>query len=373
MPKPQRRRDRVKVGLIGAGSASRAYLRTLDSLVASGVAAEGPVCDRREATRAELIARRPATHVVATDDEVLGSDVDLVVITTAPDTHADLTRLALTAGKHVLVEKPFAPDPDVGRELVDLARTNDLVLAIAPFVQLSPAFRMLWTWMQAGQIGHIHSARAMYGNPGSTWASWYHDSGVGPLGDLAIYNIKSLTALLGPVTEVVCLESSSGVVRGVLDGRPPDPDVAHIMLRHMGGATSSVMASHAVCAYRRPAIELYGSEGSANMLGDDWDPEGVEVYRQDWGHWRQYASPDRTWNWTDGLRTAVESLHNGEVAAFNLDHDLHVLDVLRACRNSAAGGGAAVQVESGFGDLSLHYDADVATHVHDHTRPVTEQ
>ncbi len=374
MPQRESRPDPIRVGLIGAGSASRAYLRTLDTLVTSGAAIEGPVCDRRALTRAELLARRPATHIVATDEEVFLSDVDLVVITTAPSSHADLTRLALEAGKHVLVEKPLAADPEVGRELAELARTGHRLLAIAPFVQLSPAFRMLWMWVRAGRLGRIHSARAMYGNAGSSWAAWYHNSGVGPLGDLAIYNLKSLTALLGPATEAHCLESTSAVVREVLHGGRPDPDVAHVMLRHKGGATSVIMASHAVWAYRRPAIELYGSEGSANLLGDDWDPEGVEVFRADWGHWREYATPDRTWNWTDGLRTAVEELRGDETDGFDLDHDLHVLDVLQACRVSAADGGGPVPVGSRFGDLDLHYDeAEAATHMHDHTRPLTEQ
>jgi predicted dehydrogenase len=374
VPGRRGRRGPVAVALIGAGSASRAYLHTLDALVASGVAVEGLVCDRRAKTRRELVARRPGTRVVATDEEVLSSDADLVLITTAPDSHAALTRLALGAGKHVVVEKPFAADPDEGRELAALARANGLLLAVAPFVQLSPAFGMLRTWVQEGVLGRVHSARAMYGNPGSTWASWYHASGVGPLGDLAIYNFKSLTALLGAVREIRCLQSRSGIERGSLKGREPDPDVVHVMLTHAQGATSAVMASHAVWAYRRPAIELYGSEGTANLLGDDWDPEGIEVFREDWGHWRGYASPDRTWNWTHGLRSAVEALRSGRWDVFSLDHDVHVLDVVEACRRSAAGDGTMVAVTSAFDDLHLAYDApDDSTHIHDHTRPPGEQ
>ena len=367
--------DPVRVGLIGAGSASRAYLRTLDSMVVAGSALEGPVCDRRPESRAALLARRPATHAVATAEEVVDSDVDLVVITTAPDSHAELTRRALESDKHVLVEKPLAADVDVARGLVALARERHLLLVVAPFVQLSPPFRMLWTWVQSGVLGDVHSARAMYGNAGASWAAWYHTSGVGPLGDLAVYNIKSLTALLGPVVEVRCLQSRSSVVRDLPDeAAEPDPDVVHLTLRHASGATSVVMASHAVWAYRRPAIELYGSEGSANLLGDDWDPEGVEVYRADWGHWRSSASPDRTWNWTDGLRTAVDALRTGEAAALDLNHDLHVLDVVVAGRGSAARDGVAVPVASRFGPLHLSYDVPQGvTHVHDHTRPLAEQ
>ena len=48
---------------------------------------------------------------------------------------------------------------------------------------------------------------ALYGNAGSTWAEWYHDGSVGPLAEVGIYNLKTLTAALGPVVEVQSAES----------------------------------------------------------------------------------------------------------------------------------------------------------------------
>jgi predicted dehydrogenase len=367
---------RVAVGLIGGGSAARAYLRTLDSLVASGHAVAGPVCVRRAATWGQFRQMRPDDHLVGDAADVLDADVDLVVITTPPDSHADLTRRALERGKHVVVEKPLTFDPATARRLADCARDHDRLLVVAPFVQMAPAVRLLWTWVAAGVAGRIHSARAMYGNAGSTWAAWYHTSHVGPLGDLAIYNIKTLTALLGPVAEARALQGTSGIDRSV-GGAPltdVDPDVVHLIVRHRGGALSSIMASHAVWAYRRTAVELYGSEGTANLLGDDWDPAGIEVFRPDWGHWRSYESPDRTWHWTDGLREAVLALATGSPVATDLDHDIHVVDVLRAAARSAADDGRPVPVSSEFGPLDLTCDFDAAGAViHDHTRPPQEQ
>jgi predicted dehydrogenase len=362
--------DAVRVGLIGAGSVSRAYLRTLDALVVSGAAVAGPVCERRPARREALLARRPATQVVGTAEEAF-ADADLVAILTPPDSHAELTRAALDAGCHVLVEKPLAGSPAEARELATLADERGLLLALAPFVQQSPAFRLLWTQVRDGVIGSVHSARGMYGNAGSTWASWYHTSGVGPLGDLAVYNLKSLTALLGPVEAAQCSLARSAVPRALPE---VDPDVALVTLRHLSGALSSVLASHAVQAYRRPALELYGSEGTANLLGDDWDPEAIELFRSDWGYWRTYPSPDRTWNWTDGLAAAVHSLRTDDRTLWSVEHDLHVLDVLAAARRSAAAGGRIERVDSTFADLQLTstYDAE-RVHVHDHTRPVGDQ
>jgi predicted dehydrogenase len=364
----------VRVALVGAGSASRAYLRTLDSLVSVGAATSGPIFDRNPERRRALGARRPASLLVDNLDAVLSGDSHLVVITTPPDSHAELTQLALDAGKHVVVEKPLTDDPDQARGIVDRAQQSGRLLVVAPFVQLSPAFAALHGVCTGGLLGDIHSARAMYGNTGSTWASWYHRSGVGPLGDLAVYNIKSLAVLLGPVSAVRAWQTTSSMQRTLPDGQAPtDPDTVHVMLEHRAGATSTIMASHAVWAYRRPAIELYGTEGSANLLGDDWDPEGFEVYRGDWGHWRSYVSPDRTWNWTDGLRTAVHALRTSVTDGLSNELDLHLLDVVQAARRSTAADGQAHPVTSTFAPLHLPQPTSGVVHVHDHTRPVAEQ
>ena len=364
----------IRVALVGAGSASRAYLRTLDSMVAAGVAVPGAVFDRNPARLRDLVQRRPSSEVSEQLDGLLESDASLVVITTPPASHAELTRQALEAGKHVLVEKPLAPTLAEGRELVELAHSRGLLLVVAPFVQLSPAFAMLHRFCSEHVLGDIHSARAMYGNTGSSWASWYHTSGVGPLGDLAVYNIKSLAVLLGPVTQVQAWSSTSSMTRHLPDGAAAtDPDTVNVRLQHRDGASSTILASHAVWAYRRPAIELYGTEGTANLLGDDWDPDGIEVYRGEWGHWRSYASPDRTWNWTDGLRTAVHALRTGDQRGLDNHVDLHVLEVVLAARDSASDGGAPAAVTTTFAPPSLPDVPEAAVHVHDHSRPASEQ
>jgi len=376
IPARSRANTRVAVGLVGGGSAARAYLRTLDSLVASGHALAGPICVRRKQHWAEFLRTRPDAWLVAAAGEVLESDVDLVVITTPPDSHAELTRRALARGKHVLVEKPLTFKTTTARSLSRLAQAHDRLLVVAPFVQMSPAFRLLWTLLRAGVAGQIHSARAMYGNAGSNWATWYHTSHVGPLGDLAIYNIKTLTALLGPVVEVRAVQSHSGITREI-GGMPltnVDPDVIHLILRHSGGPLSTIMASHAVWAHRRTAVELYGSEGTVNLLGDDWDPTGIEVFRPEWGYWRSYASPDPTWNWTDGLREAVMALATGTSPNTALEHDIHIVDVLGAAIRSAADDGRPVPVSTEFGPFDLTYAFDPAVAlIHDHTRPAQEQ
>jgi predicted dehydrogenase len=367
----------VNVGFIGAGNVLPAYLQVLDRLVPRGLAVEGPICARRPETRDELRRRRPGVRTVAAAEDVLGdADVDLVVILTPPAAHAELVAAALAAGKHVLCEKPLAEGPGQAGELVARARGGGRVLLCAPFVHLSPSFRRLWTLVQDGALGHVHSARAHYGNPGSSWAAWYHQDPAATLGDVGIYNLKSLAALLGPVVEVQASSAMALESRevGGQQVQATDPDTWQLVLRHEGDAISSALASHATWRYRRPALELYGTEGTANLLGDDWDPRGIELYREASGSWELLEPEDATWLWTDGLREAVTAIGSGAAPLDSPELDVHLHEVIAAAARAAAER-RAVRVESRFPVFeALRLESvGVAGHVHDRTRPAEEQ
>ncbi|MGH3136300.1 MAG: Gfo/Idh/MocA family protein [Gaiellaceae bacterium] len=363
------------VGFIGAGNVLPAYLQVLDRMVPRGQAREGPICARERETWPELLRRRPGARLVEHVEEVLESDVDIVVVVTPPDSHCELARRALEHGKHVVVEKPFAASRVEGEELVALAADRGRHVLAAPFVQLAPTFRALWTIVSDGEIGHVHSARGLYGNAGSHWTTWYHSGGPGPLGEAGIYNLKSLTALLGPVVEVLAVEGLAVFRRqaGGVELESPDPDVSHVVIRHARGALSSIVSSQAIQRYRRPALELYGTEGTVNLLGDDWDPRGFEVWRNATGSWEEHESIEPTWLWADGLREAVAALREGREPLQSLEQDLHLLDVIEAARRSVADG-AVVSVTSTFEPLDLRLERPTGVeHLHDHTRPADEQ
>jgi predicted dehydrogenase len=365
----------VRVSILGAGNVLSAYLQAMDRLIPRGVAVLAGVCARRQETWPALHAQRPGIELVSTPAELFASDADVIVVITPPSSHAELIEQAIASGKHVLAEKPLALGFAQARHLVTSAADRGVHLVCAPFVQLAPTFRALWTRIVRGDIGRIHSVRGLYGNAGSTWARWYHAGEVGPLAELGIYNLKSITALAGPVKEVFSAEATAVLKRVVADEimPHPSPDVSHIILRHESGALSSIVSSHAIQRYKRPAIEIYGTYGTANLLGDDWDPQGFEIWRNDQDYWEEHEPIEPTWLWTDGLRELVVALREGRTPIHNLDHDLHLLEVVEAA-DRAAREKTSVPVYSRFPELSLHFETSGGSHhLHDHTRPSDEQ
>ena len=154
----------------------------------------------------------------------------------------------------------------------------------------------------------------------------------------------------------------------------PGHDVQHVILRHAAGALSSLVTGQAIQRYRRPALEIYGTEGTANLLGDDWDSSGYEVWRNERGllgvarlarsHLAVVRRPARA----RGLPA-----RGARAARVDAAHDLHLLDVVAAAR-IASRERRAVAVESGFDALDLRVEAPEGLHHrHDRTRPPDEQ
>jgi len=364
----------VRIGFVGAGNVLPAYLQVLDRLVPRGLAEAGPVCAPSATARATLAARRPGLELVSEARDVLEADVDVVVVLTPAATHAAIAAAAIEQGRHVLVEKPVGLSRAEAEPVFAQAAARGLHVLAAPFVQLSPTLRELWTHVAGGAIGTVHTLRGLYGNPGSNWASWYHEAQVGPLAEAGIYNLKSAALLAGPVVSVQAAEATAQPER-TIDGQriASGPAVVHVIVRHRDGALTSIVASQAIGRYRRPGLEVYGTTGTANLLGDDWDPTGFELWREETGRWEQREPLDATWLWADGLRELVQALRDDRAPLTSSALDLHLIDVLDAARRSVRSG-RAEPVESTFAPLPLALDLDaMRRHLHDHTRPADEQ
>jgi predicted dehydrogenase len=283
-------------------------------------------------------------------EELLAHDeVDAVVVLAPMTLHGSVTVAALEAGKHVLVEKPLATTLDEGRAVLEQARRSDGLLACAPNVVLSGTYQRIREVVRSGEIGKIHLARGRYGHSGPTWGPWYYRRGGGVLFDLAVYNLTSLTGILGPVRRVLALTGTAIPERDV-DGERVEVetvDNAQILLDFGESTFASVACGFTMRAYRSPALELYGGEGVVQMLGDDWAPEGFELYRAESREWERLPAPDPDWRWTGGLAHLVDCILGGRRPLMTVEHAFHVLEVMLGIEE-AGRSGRAVTVESTF-------------------------
>ncbi len=352
----------VRIGFVGCGSVMQgSYMPQARQLQSRGLAEVVAACDveesRRTVVRDELKIPRFTTNY---REVVESPDVDLVMVTTSMPQHGPITRAALGAGKHVLVEKPMAVTLPEAAELVELARQSPGYLVPAPHVILSDTFQAIWKRVHSGAIGKVLSARALYGWAGPNWGKWFYQPGGGSLFDLGVYNVTSLTALLGPARRVTAM-TGVAIPERVVDGelmRIEAEDNAHVLIDFGESVFAVVTTGFTQQQYRVPGIELYGSQGTIQMVGEDWAPDGYEMWQNSAGCWQIFKETNPGWRWTDGLRHLVECIQAGQKPLITPEHGYHVLEIMLKAQ-AAGRDGQARLIESTFTPPSFAGEIDL--------------
>jgi predicted dehydrogenase len=129
-------------------------------------------------------------------------------------------------------------------------------------------------------------------------------------------------------------------------------DNAHVLLDFGDAVYGSVTTGFSMQKYRGPAIEIYGSEGTIQMMGDDWAPEGYELWRNEVGHWEIHAETDPHWEWTEGLRHLVDCIREGREPIHKPEHARHALEIMLAAE-AAGRDGRTRELTTTFPPLEL--------------------
>ena len=140
------------VAVIGGGYWGKNLVRNFYSLNALKI-----VSDKSEAIMAGLKDQfKDLDTCLALSDVLSRDDIQGVVISTPAETHFNVARESLLAGKHVYVEKPLVLEEAEGRELIELAQKNDRVLMVGHLLQYHPVFVRLKEMTRAGELGRVN-------------------------------------------------------------------------------------------------------------------------------------------------------------------------------------------------------------------------
>jgi predicted dehydrogenase len=205
-------------------------------------------------------------------------DVDLVVVATPHDSLAAITRGAIEAGKHVLVEKPAARHIDELRGLEGLARTRGVRVRVGFNHRYHRAFRQARSLVDEGVLGPLMFLRARYGHGGRhgyerEWRANPELSGGGELIDQGVHLIDLARWFLGDFDTV------EGFAHTYFWDMPVD-DNGFVLLRT---ARQQVAFLHASCTEWKNTFswELYGRAGKLQIdgLGGSYGVERLAWYK----------------------------------------------------------------------------------------------
>ncbi|MGO4438160.1 Gfo/Idh/MocA family protein [Rhizobium sp. RAF56] len=168
---------------------------------------------------------------------VADPDVDIIYVATPHPHHAEAALLALEAGKHVLVEKPFTLNAHEARLIVDMAREKNLVVLEAMWTRFLPHMKRIHEIIGSGTLGELRSLSAEHRQFLPTDPAHRLNAlelGGGALLDLGIYPISFAFDILGAPTSVQAMARFQATGADAL--------VATVM-EHRGGAISTTVST----------------------------------------------------------------------------------------------------------------------------------
>ncbi|MGI8605514.1 MAG: Gfo/Idh/MocA family protein [Verrucomicrobiales bacterium] len=338
---------RIRTGVIGCGSVSGSYLPVLAKCPYVEVVS---LCDiRPERARKQAEKFKVAHHYPHIEAMLAGEPFDFLVDLTDMQEHEKLNRRGLEAGKHVWSEKPIANTLSAGQELLRMAKEKNLRLWGAPITVQSPQFAFMAKTLAQGALGRVAAAHADYGHEGPNWSSFFYEKGGGSLPDLGVYNITSLTGLLGPVKHVTAVLSIVTPERDISEKgkiKVTEEDNAMVLMDHGRGVISHVQSGfnyfnphgHEGSGENRHTITVVGSSGFMGLVGYDWAPHGVDLATHEKPKLERHSTDAQGYIWQQGAALAAECLVTGRELLVTPEQALHVLEIITAARESSATG-----------------------------------
>ncbi len=289
----------VRVGLIGFGLAGQAF----HAPVIRGVQGMELACilERRGTAAQE---KYPEVRVARTLEELLADkEIQLCVIATPNDSHFELTRACLLAGRDVVVDKPFAPTLRESEELVRLAAERGRLITVYQDRRWDGDFATVKKLVQSGRLGTVVEYEARFDRfrleaKANAWRERADQPGAGVLFDLGPHVIDQALVLFGEPRAITasafCQRETSRV-----------DDAFDVCLEYPNSGTGlRAMARARIIAYAPgPHFLIHGTKGSFVKYGMDPQeerlragnfPQGTD-WGADWGvedeQWRGTLSP----------------------------------------------------------------------------------
>jgi predicted dehydrogenase len=336
--------NKVGVGIVGCGDISGAYVEGCRSFENLEVRACADIIIERALDKADEFDLPKAGLV----EELLDDpDIEIVINLTPPNNHADVSLLAIEAGKHIYSEKPLATSRRDGQRILAAARDKGVKVGCAPDTFLGGGMQTCRNIIDEGRIGEVVGATAFMVSRGPEgWhpdPHFFYQSGAGPLFDMAPYYLTALINLIGPIERISSITRSSFPEREITSSRRAGekilvqvPTFVGGLLNFASGPIGSLIMSFDIWYSNLPRMEIYGSEGTLNVP----DPNtfgGPVLIRQagkdEWSEIQLTHSADVSRgvgvaDFAGAIRGRRQHRANGQMA-------YHVLDLMRAIEQSS--------------------------------------
>lgn len=263
--------DKIKIGIIGCGTISSIYMQNCPTFSHLELVACADLDEKRAHSQAEKYGIPKSCSV---DELLADNDIQLIINLTIPKAHASVCIQALEAGKHVYTEKPLAVTCEEGKQILEIAKKNNLRVGSAPDTFLGAGIQTAIHLIEQGEIGIPIGASAFMINRGHEhWhpnPAFYYDVGGGPMFDMGPYYLTALVSLLGPIERISGSTRISYPERTITSEPKAGTKIQVITPTHISGTIDFASGAIGIITTSfdafggtsLPPIEIYGSEGT---------------------------------------------------------------------------------------------------------------
>jgi predicted dehydrogenase len=251
--------NKVKWLLVGAGDIANS--RVGPALCEAADSELVAICARSKGRVDTLAASLKVDTVYHDFEQALAeTDADAVYIATPHHLHVEMSLKALTAGKHILCEKPLGINGAECLRLLDAVRESDRITCCSNYRLFTNQFKTTHEMIRNNEIGELvggwaHDEEPYY-NPGNT--PYLKELGMSPVLCYGFYLINLALILFGMPSEVFAMMSSFNC-----DDKPDYDidDLENILLRYPDGQQFSIVINNTANAPLRHSYQFYGSKG----------------------------------------------------------------------------------------------------------------
>ncbi len=269
----------MRFAIVGCGFVADYYMTTLENHRSLKLAGVYDV----DAQRLAQFSQHYRVHAASSLEEVLlEPSIEAVAVLTTPETHFEIAKSALEAGKHVYCEKPLALDMKDAEQLVALAKQKGLVLGGAPANRFSDAFGATRKLIERGDIGAPKLVYAeMEDGPvfRDNWQTWRSVSGapwpgkhefeIGCTLEHAGYALSWLIELFGPIETMTGTSGTFFLDKGIeIAPKAMAPDFSTACLTFQSGVVAKL--TNGLCAPKDRSLTIMGERGTITV-DDLWD------------------------------------------------------------------------------------------------------
>jgi predicted dehydrogenase len=330
----------IRVGLLAYGAIGDEHNRAVAASDGLTIAA---VCDTNPERIEAALKLAPDAKTFTDAQTMLDSgEIDLVIVSTPPNSHYSWAKKALERSIHVVLEKPMALTTEQCDELMKLAADSNLLLVVYQNRRFDLDFLTIKELVDSGEIGEVFSYESFVGGYSKPCNFWHSDAEIsgGAIFDWGSHFIDQILAILPGEVQFV-----NGLNQKRVWDHITNADHAQVNITFTDGVQATFINSD-LSAARKPKFYLLGTKGA--IIGN-WDtskpgavadhPAIITLYAED----ESSRIVDHVTAQPHAFHKSLAAhLHQGTPMSVNAQQSRDVVAIMQSAEESALRNGLPV-------------------------------